>query len=83
MDNTNSANNTLPANRIREAMAAVTAGQQNPEAAVPCPVCGAPGLQVEDRSVRPHAEWYALSCTSCGLEDTLHIPLGSRPGSFS
>lgn len=83
MDNTNSANNTLPSNRIREAMAAITAGRQNPEADVPCPVCGHPGLQVEDHSARPHAEWYALSCSSCGLDDTLHIPLGSRPGSFS
>jgi len=29
-----------------------------------------------DRSARPYAEWYALSCRSCGLDETLHIPLG-------
>ena len=77
------AKNLLPPNRIREALAAITAGRQNPEAAVACPVCGAPGLGIEDQSARPHAEWYALSCPSCGLDDTVHIPLGSTPGSFS
>lgn len=75
--------NSLPPGRIREALAAVTAGRLNRGAAVPCPVCGHAGLMVEDRSARPHAEWYALSCASCGLDDTIHIPMGSRPGSFS
>lgn len=75
--------NSLPPGRIREALAAVNAVRLNPDSAVPCPVCGDPGFSVEDRSARPHAEWYALSCTSCGLHDNLHIPMGSTPGSFS
>lgn len=73
----------LPAERIHDALSAVTAVRQNPDTAVPCPICGSPGIAVEDRSARPHAEWYALSCASCGLDDTIHIPLGSAPGSFS
>jgi len=76
-------NNGLPPSRLREALAAVTAGRLNPDAAVPCPVCGKAGLAVEDRSARPHAEWYMVSCAACGLEDTIHIPMGSTPGSFS
>lgn len=72
----------LPPSMIREAMAAITAGRQSPHEGTNCPVCGTPGLAIEDRSTRPHAEWYALSCTSCGLDDTIHIPLGPPPGSF-
>lgn len=75
--------NTLPPSRFREALAAITAGRLNSDIAVPCPVCGNAGLEVDDRSARPHAEWYALSCASCGLNDTIHIPMGSTPGSFS
>lgn len=75
--------NGLPFDKFREALAAVTAGRLNPDAAVPCPVCGNVGLAIDDRSARPHAEWYALSCASCGLDDTIQIPMGSAPGSFS
>jgi hypothetical protein len=74
---------SLPPSKLREALAAVMNGRINPGAPVTCPVCGERGLHVDDRSVRPHAEWYALSCASCGLDDTIHIPMGSRPGSFS
>ena len=76
------AGNKLPPDRLKEALAVVRDWQQNPNAVAHCPVCGAPGLVIEDRSTRPHAEWYALSCASCGLEDTIHIPLGPPPGSF-
>lgn len=75
--------NDLPPSLFREALAAIMAGRLNPEAAVRCPVCGNAGLEVEDRSARPHAEWYALSCASCGLDDTIQIPMGSTPGNFS
>ena len=34
-------------------------------------------LAIIDRSARPHAEWYALTCPACGLSETLHIPLGA------
>jgi hypothetical protein len=35
------------------------------------------GLGIIDRSARPHAEWYHLSCRSCGLDETLHMALGA------
>jgi hypothetical protein len=43
-----------------------------------CPICEAPGLSVIDRSTRPYAEWYELSCRHCGLEDRLHVASASR-----
>ena len=68
---------SLPADRILDALAAIRAAHQNPDSPVTCPLCSEPGLVIEDRSARPHAEWYALSCKSCGLDDTIHIPMGS------
>ena len=41
-----------------------------------CPACGKVGLEIIDRSARPYAEWYVLTCWSCGLSETLNIPLG-------
>lgn len=29
------------------------------------------------RPARPHAEWYHIACAGCGLDETIHIPLGS------
>ena len=46
---------------------------------VACPVCERPGLEIIDRSARPHAEWYALKCPSCGLDETLHVAMAARP----
>lgn len=43
-----------------------------------CPLCGAPGLQAEDRSTRPYSEWYLVQCPVCGLDDKIHIPSASR-----
>jgi hypothetical protein len=48
----------------------------------PCPRCKAMPLAIEDRSARPHAEWYHLSCAGCGLDATLHIPLAAPPPSL-
>ena len=53
-----------------------------PRASYPCPCCGAAGVAIEDRSARPHAEWYHFACSACGLDETLNIPLGSRPPSL-
>jgi hypothetical protein len=61
----------------REAIRRVAAWRGDPAAPVPCPACGTPGLAIVDRSARPHAEWYALACPACGLDETLHIPLGA------
>jgi hypothetical protein len=61
----------------REALRAIARWRADPAAAAVCPMCGKPGLAIVDRSARPHAEWYQLSCAACGLSETLHIPLGA------
>ena len=58
----------------RAALAAVAAHRANP-GPVACPTCAQPGLTVIDRSVPPHAQWYVLNCSACGLVHTLHIPM--------
>ena len=73
----NNIRKTLPPDRIHEALATIRAAHQDPDSPVVCPVCREPGLVIEDQSARPHAEWYALSCKACGLDDTIHIPMGS------
>jgi hypothetical protein len=60
-----------------QALRAVARWRADPAAAVACPACGKPGLAIVDRSARPHAEWYQLSCAACGLSEILHIPLGA------
>ncbi|MFA5898913.1 MAG: hypothetical protein WC829_07350 [Hyphomicrobium sp.] len=67
--------NPLPAEKLRDALARIDDWRLAPYEPVACPVCGAPGLVIEDRSTRPYAEWYALSCPSCGLGHTIHIPM--------
>jgi hypothetical protein len=67
----------LTAEQQRAAVARITAWRADPQRRVACPVCGAEGLRIVDRSARPHTEWYALSCTACGLDETLHIALGA------
>jgi hypothetical protein len=66
----------LSAEQAREAGRRVTAWRSTPGQPVACPACQAPGLSIIDRSARPYAEWYALSCPACGLDETLNIPLG-------
>ena len=66
----------LEAEQQREAARRIAAWRANPDAPVVCPACEKSGLVIIDRSARPYAEWYALSCPSCGLDETLHIPLG-------
>jgi hypothetical protein len=55
------------------------AWRSNPTMNVACPRCSHEKLAIEDQSSRPYAEWYALSCESCGLEHTLHVALGMPP----
>lgn len=55
------------------------AWRANPTIDVSCPRCAHEKLGIEDRSSRPYAEWYTLNCKSCGLDDTLHIALGTPP----
>jgi hypothetical protein len=68
---------TLTAEQQGEAMRLVAAWRAAPARPVACPACGREGLEIIDRSARPHAEWYALSCPACGHSETLHIPLGA------
>jgi predicted RNA-binding Zn-ribbon protein involved in translation (DUF1610 family) len=67
----------LTAEQQRKAIHRVRAWRVEPARPVACPACEQPGLEVIDRSARPHAEWYALTCPACGLSETLHIPLGA------
>jgi hypothetical protein len=67
---------TLPPEKMGTALASISAWRLDPEQSVVCPVCSAAGLAIIDQSSRPYAEWYALSCSQCGLDATVHIPLG-------
>jgi predicted RNA-binding Zn-ribbon protein involved in translation (DUF1610 family) len=67
----------LDADGLRLAIARIAAWRAAPAKPVACPACGREGLAIVDRSARPHAEWYALACAACGLDETLHIPLAS------
>jgi hypothetical protein len=72
----------LPAEKISVALARIAAWRAAPGQLVACPACEAAGLVIIDQSARPYAEWYALTCAACGLNATLHIPLGPPvPGS--
>jgi hypothetical protein len=67
----------LSAEQLREAARRIAAWRGNPGMPVACPVCGVLGLVIIDRSARPHAEWYALACRACGLDETVSIPLAA------
>ena len=61
------------------ALRRIAAWRLAPAEPVACPACDQPGLVVIDRSARPHAEWYALACAACGLDETLHVAMGMGP----
>ena len=65
----------LTGDSLKAALAMIPTWHRTPEASFACPRCASKGLQIADRSVRPHAEWYALSCSTCGLDDNIHIPM--------
>ena len=69
----------LTPDQLREAGRRVAAWRADPARPVACPACEAEGLTIIDRSARPYAEWYALACPACGLDQTLHIALGPPP----
>jgi transcription elongation factor Elf1 len=72
---------SLPPQKLKLAMQRIAGWRQAPAEPVLCPVCDTAGLQIIDRSTRPYAEWYALSCSACGLQHTIHIPLAPQvPG---
>jgi hypothetical protein len=65
----------LKREHLAEALDRITAWRADPGTVQSCPACGAPGIEIVDRSARPYSEWYALRCTGCGLDTALHIPL--------
>jgi hypothetical protein len=69
----------LAAGEIRIALERIAQARAHPEQGVACPHCERDGLVITDRSARPHAEWYHLACTGCGLDETIHVPLGAPP----
>jgi transcription elongation factor Elf1 len=42
-----------------------------------CPVCDASGLSIARHPTPPHAEWFDLSCKSCGLSERICLPRGT------
>ena len=68
----------VPAVRL---MGLVRAWRGDESKPVQCPVCGQGGVEITDRSARPHREWYALSCGGCGFAQTVSVPLAAQvPG---
>lgn len=65
----------LPREKYPGAMAAVRAWRQNPGSVQACPVCGSKDLDIADRSARPYAEWYVLTCPKCSLEAAIQLPM--------
>jgi hypothetical protein len=65
----------LQPGNVQGALGAIAAWRADPANPVACPACGREGLTISDRSARPYAEWYVLSCSACGLNDALQIPL--------
>jgi len=68
----------LPGDRIPAALASISAWRVAPDQPAACPVCGAHVLKIVDQSARPYTEWYALGCSACDLDHTVHIPLAPR-----
>jgi predicted RNA-binding Zn-ribbon protein involved in translation (DUF1610 family) len=66
----------LSAAALQSALESIARWREDPERPVACPKCGQTGLTIADRSARPYAEWYQLACSRCGLDETIHIPLG-------
>lgn len=61
------------AERAMLAIRAWERGERQDEDLV-CPICDATGLQVVDKSVRPHTAWFELICRRCGLSEAVAIP---------
>jgi len=60
---------------LGDALDRIAIWRADPSAVQSCPVCEASGIEIIDRSARPYSEWYALKCSACGLDGSIHIPL--------
>lgn len=74
--------NALDQNAERRAYAVLRQWRLAPDRSYACPACGADGVSVEDRSARPHMEWYQFNCSACGLDHAINIPLGAASPSI-
>lgn len=54
-------------------MVAIRAWQRGMRDELACPICGQNGLQIADKSVRPHTSWFILTCQSCALDEAIAI----------
>lgn len=70
----------LAGDAMRRALDRIAAWRMDPDATVACPACETAGLVIIDRSARPYAEWYAVSCAACGLEAQINVPLPGPAG---
>lgn len=68
----------VTADIANKAVRAVRAWEAGERKALVCPICAAEGLQIVDRSARPHMSWYILTCASCGLDEPLALPEGAH-----
>ncbi len=59
--------------RARAAMMSIRAWQRGERDELACPICRQNGLQIVDRSARPHTAWFILTCKSCELDEALAI----------
>lgn len=73
----------LPLDAMPAAVVTITAWQQAPGQPPVCPLCRAKALTIVDRSARPYTAWFALSCGTCGLDDTITYAMGGTATSWS
>lgn len=57
----------------KAAMLSVRAWQRGDRDGLICPACHRDGLQIVDKSARPHTAWFILICQYCGLDEALAI----------
>ena len=73
----------MPPEALKAALVSISVWQQMPSRPAECPLCNAATLAIEDRSARPYTAWFALSCSNCGLADTITYPMGGTGNSWS
>ena len=57
----------------KAAMVSIRAWQGGERGKLACPICRQIGLQIVDKSARPHTVWFILACPSCELDEALAI----------
>ena len=57
----------------KAAMVSIRAWQGGERGELACPTCRQNGLQIVDKSARPHTAWFILACPLCELDEALAI----------